>query len=138
MTTAAATWELEVRDDLFALAHPEDGSEYTASVFYIIATDARGTRYAHDHQFRSAETFEVHDEDGYSAGIRSFREEALAQAEALLAKMKAAQAAGRFTTPVGRDHWSEMDPVYGSEAYIRQEPMLVARERAEEMKALPF
>lgn len=125
-------WELEVRDDLFGIQHPEDGSEYTASVFYITATAADGRRFAHDHRFHSAEAFSGYESDGeWYAGISSFREEALAKAEALLARMMAAQATGRWTSPVDREHWYEIDPVYGSEAYIGAEPELVAREKAE-------
>jgi hypothetical protein len=118
-TNAAKIWELDLQDDLFALQHPEDGSEFTASVFYVVATNpVTGERYAHDHSFYSAHVVSGGDFDGDMGGIASYREEALAKAEAFLTKVKAAQAAGRFTSPVDRLHWNETYPVYGSRAYV--------------------
>lgn len=113
-------WTLSIQDDLFGVQHPEDGSEFTASVFYIIATDERtGRRFAHDHSIKSAHAVSEYDADGeWFGGVASYRPEALAKAEALLAKMRAAQEAGTFVTPVGRAHWNEIYPVYGSPAYL--------------------
>jgi hypothetical protein len=135
MTTT--TWDLSIRDDLFALTHPEDGSEFTASVFYVIAEAPDGRRYAHEHRFYSAHvSCQVEPDGEYIGGIASYREKALAKAERFLAKVKAAQVAGRFVTPVDREHWYEIEPCYGSEAYCQQEVEIVADERARE--ALPF
>ncbi len=121
------TWTLSLRDDLTALQHPEDGSEFTASVFYIVATNERGERFAHDYRFHSAETYD----NEYGMGIRSFRDEAEAKAKKLLAKMEATLLAGTFVSPVGRAHWAEIDAEYGSIAYQELEPEMIARERAE-------
>lgn len=126
-----ATWTLELRDDLFALRHPEDSSEYTASVFYVIATDYEtGRRYAHDHLFKTAHVYEETDEDGYFSGIADTKWLDQPKAERFLAKVQAAQAAGKFTTPVGRPHWTEMDPVYGTARYEQLEPEIVAWEKS--------
>jgi hypothetical protein len=125
-------WELSIRDDLFALQHPEDGSEFTASKFYIIAENEQGQRFAHYHVIESARA--VSDDEGFSR-ISSYREESLAKIEALLAKMKTAQAAGIWTSPVDRPHWQEIEPVYGSWAYIAAQPEIVAAERRRD---LPF
>lgn len=113
------TWTLELQDDLASVTHPEDGSEYTYSVFFVVATcEATGERFAHDFRFHSAEAFALDDEDGeYFCGIANHLEETRATAEAFLAKVKDGQAAGRWTSPVGRDHWNETYPVYGSPAY---------------------
>ncbi len=137
-TNTKQIWTLGLQDDLFALTHPEDGSEYTASVFFVVATnEVTGERYAHDHRFYSAHTYAETDEDGYYCGIASHKELTVAQAEAFLAKVQAAQAAGRFTTPVDRNHWVETYPVYGSPAYIQSEPEQVAAEKAADLR-LPF
>lgn len=119
-------WELDLRDDLFSLRHPEDGSEFTASVFYVVATSSDGRRYAHAHRFPSAHV--VVDDD--YMGISSYRAEAQAKAERFFERVLEAQRLGLWTGP--NAHWHEIDPVYGSWAYVRAEPALVARERAEE------
>lgn len=124
---AKAQWDLDLRDDLFGLRHhPEDGSEFTASVFYVVATGPDGRRYAHEHRFESAH---IVVEDDYM-GIASYRPKALAEAERLFEKVLAAQRMGFWTGPINA-HWHEIDPVYGSAAYVQAEPMLAARERAE-------
>lgn len=127
MSKTNTRWELDLRDDLFALRHPEDGSEFTASVFYVVATAPDGRRYAHEHRFGSAHVVVT---DDYM-GIASYRQEALAKAERFFERVLAAQRAGLWTGP--NAHWHESDPVYGSEAYVRDEPMVVACERADEL-----
>lgn len=122
-------WELDLRDDLFGLRHPEDGSEFTASMFYVVATSPDGRRYAHGHRFESAH---VVVEDDYM-GIASYRNEALAKAERFYERVLSAQQAGLWQGPTNA-HWHEIDPVYGSAAYVRVEPLLVARERAEDAR----
>jgi hypothetical protein len=119
-------WELDLRDDLFGLRHPEDGSEFTASVFYVVATGPDGRRYAHERRFDSAHVVVT---DDYM-GIASYRSEALAKAERLYERILSAQRAGLWEGPTNV-HWHEIDPVYGSSAYVQAEPALVARERAE-------
>lgn len=119
-------WELDLRDDLFGLRHPEDGSEFTASVFYVVATSPDGRRYAHERRFESAH---VVIEDDYM-GIASYRAEALAKAERFFERVLTAQRMGLWEGPINT-HWHEIDPVYGSAAYVQAEPELVARERVE-------
>jgi hypothetical protein len=136
MTAAAkknkTEFTLSIREDLFSLQHPEDGSDYTASVYYVVATDKRGRRFAHDYRFKGAETFAEYDAEGdYFCGVRDTRETAIAKARWLLARIQHAMNAGAFGSPVGRQYWNEIDPVYGSEAYLAYEPEIVAQERIE-------
>ena len=123
---AKTHWDLDLRDDLFGLRHPEDGSEFAASVFYVVATGPDGRRYAHERRFESAHVVIT---DDYM-GIASYRSEALAKAERFYERVLSAQRAGLWEGPENT-HWHEIDPVYGSVAYVQAEPMLVARERAE-------
>lgn len=128
-------WRLDIRDDLFALQHPEDGSEFTASTFYVIAVnDVTGRCFAHGFAFPSAKL--VDGEEGL--GIASFRDEALARAEKLLKRIVEAQERGEFTTPIGRRYWREIQPVYGSQAYVAQQPEIVAQEKQDALEAEGF
>jgi hypothetical protein len=71
---AFMSWDLEIRDDLYPLTHPEDGEERTFSAFYVIATEVTtGRRFSHDFVFRSARL--VDGEDGPT--IAGHREDAL-------------------------------------------------------------
>lgn len=100
---AATRWELDLRDDLFGLIHPEDGSEFTASVFYVVATGPDGRRFAHERRFESAH---VVVEDDYT-GIASYRSEALIKAERFFEKVLSAQRAGLWEGPTNA-HSHEM------------------------------
>jgi hypothetical protein len=114
---AFMSWDLEIRDDLYPLTHPEDGEERTFSAFYVIATEVTtGRRFSHDFVFRSARL--VDGEDGPT--IAGHREDALARAVALLERMQKAQAAGAFDSPVERPHWFPMPAAYGSLTYEQE------------------
>ena len=64
---------------------------YHATVFFAVATNGRGDRFAHFHTFNNAD-----------------------DCWALVEKMN-----DRGFDPVDSDYWNRMDPVYGSEAYQR-------------------
>lgn len=130
--TNAQDWDLYLRDELGGLIHPEDGSEYTYAVFYVVAAADNGRQFGHKVHFHSAETFEENTEDGWYGGIANHLEATREKAQRFLERIQAAQKAGAWKGPLDNDYWEEIEPVYGSDAYIDAEPMLVAAERARE------
>lgn len=125
-------WHFDIRDDLFAIQHPEDGSDFLASVFNVVAVEkATGRRFVHNFSFGSAHV--VSDEDG--CYIFSYREEALLRATKLLARIQAADASGSLASPAGSQYWTETQPVYGSAEYGLQEREIVASEEREALLA---
>jgi hypothetical protein len=99
-----------VREDLVDLGRDEDGSVVVGRSFYVVAEDDAGHRWAHDHAF--LDHARRVDEDGLRFWGR--RDGAEAEADALLARIEAAVAAGRRLDAA---HWVEIDPAYGSAAY---------------------
>ena len=101
-------YELCIASDLYYAGRTEDGREYHAEVFYVLAEDKAGNRWSHNARFAGCKV-----EFDYEDGINRFfdvRPEATAAAERLLARMKAA---GRINLA----HWTEARPCYGSSAY---------------------
>jgi len=109
MTTkllAAPSWTVDVFSDLvWGPRHPEDGERREVEVFYLVIEGPRGHRYA---------------------SLRTFTSRAAATRCVPAARRRLA----RGESPVGSPHWSRTYPAYGSEAYVEQEPEMVALERA--------
>lgn len=88
-----------VRDDLIQTGWTEDGDVALKRRHYVVAETPNGARFAHDRVFVG----HLHGDD-----------EAAQDAAALLTKVEAHLAIGGKLDP---DHWNEVDPRYGSEAY---------------------
>lgn len=97
----------EIASDLYVAGRTEDGFDYTAEVYFITATNARGDRWRFETTFPGCETCQ--DDEGYTH-FGDIRPQAQAQAEKLMARMQARGA-------INLQHWREDRPVYGSSAY---------------------
>ena len=102
-----------IGSDLYVAGRDEDGREFHAELFYLVAEDNSGNRWAHASTFPGCMVEDWNDEDGGSGrAFNDIRPQAQADAQALLARI---QAAGG---QINLDHWREMRPAYGSAAYI--------------------
>ena len=112
--------EVFVRSDLYEAGRTEDGSSYLAELYMVVAEEADGTRWVHNHFFPGAE--EEVSPDGFSY-FGDVREEAEALAESLAAKVRES---GEFDTT----YWAVSTPAYGSDAYVRSVAGMSDRELA--------
>ena len=123
------TYKAMVVSDLYNFGRTEDGTPFIGEVYYVEIENEDGRRFRHDSSFSGVEVMVDEYEGGTYFGDR--REQATAKAERLAARVNASFKAGRG---VDFDLWSEVDPAYGSDAYINsgteqrriQEEMLVA------------
>lgn len=116
------TLEIGIGSNLYQAGYTEDGHPFTAECYFIVATDVDGNRWTHTHTFAGART--ECDEEGMDHHI-DVREEAMGRAEALLARIAAAD-------EINIDRWVTADPAYGSRAYQDYGQFdQVARERAQ-------
>lgn len=97
----------------------EDGESFTGEVYFIVAELADGSRYSHFATFPGA-TAEFDDEYGIPF-FPDRREEAMAEAESLLARIE--NELGRSIKINGAnclnpEYWTEIAPAYGSSAYV--------------------
>ena len=100
--------EFFVRDETVVVGHSIDGDVY-GEVYYVVAEDPDGRRWAHHHRFVNR----VYDEEGtYEVGEPVFRfiAEAQDQAEAFCAKVAAA---GK----VNDEFWQPIAARYGSASH---------------------
>ncbi len=104
----ASNVSFEIASDLYVAGRTEDGQDYTAEVYFITATNARGDRWRHETTFPGCAP--ENDEEGYTH-FADIRAQAMEQVKALLARMEA-----RGT--INLQHWREDRPVYGSNAYV--------------------
>jgi hypothetical protein len=95
-----------VQSDLYSPGLSDDGTQFTAEVFFLSRELSDGRRFTHVDTFPGAEPWD--DGEG-SWGYADIRDEAREAAEARLDVVK-------FTD----EGWIESDPAYGSEAYCRQ------------------
>jgi hypothetical protein len=98
----------EIGSDLYVAGRTEDGADYTAEVYFITATNARGDRWRHASSFPGCNP--VRDDEGYTH-FADIRAEAQKEANTLMARMQARGA-------INLQHWREDRPVYGSSAYV--------------------
>lgn len=112
-----------VRSDLFELpGRDEDGELAVGTVWYVIAEAADGRRWSHSMSFKQHGMVDY--EEGRFPGIINCTAEA--QAEALCERITKAVAAGRR---LDEEHWTQIDPCYGSEAYQRLDDRKFFRNR---------
>lgn len=99
-----------VRDDVTYDGRDECGYPVERLIYYVVCEAPNGRRWAH-HAYYT-------DDGVWKAGERS--------AERLRARIAAAYAAGREPD---FDHWHEIDPAYGSDAYQGLDEQKVFRNR---------
>jgi hypothetical protein len=101
--------QFSVISDLYNAGKTEDGEDFTAETFMVLAEDENGNRWAHN---RSFEGCIVHiDLECGMTHFEDIREAARAHADRLLARILES---GRVDLD---SHWSERRPCYGSAAY---------------------
>jgi hypothetical protein len=98
-----------VAADLYLAGRTEDGEDFTAELYYIVAEDERGNRWRHAVNFPGADA--QRDDDG-CWHFGDVREAAQARAERLLARIE------RSGCQADNANWREMRPAYGSPAYV--------------------
>ena len=101
--------EFCVVSDLYEAGKKDDGSSYSAEVYYVLAEDDNGIRWKHSVAFRGCEV--CHDEETGERYFTDVREAAKAKATHLLARIQTAERDINF------DYWIPTYPVYGSPAY---------------------
>lgn len=104
-----------VSSDLYCAGYTEDGDQFAAERYYVVAETSNGTRFKHVKQFNSTEAEFDEDEEGFGHTVfPDLREEAVAKANDLLSKIEAHTKSGGKLDP---GLWYEIDPRYGSESY---------------------
>lgn len=104
--------EFAVRSDVVEAVRghaTEDGVPLLAEVFYVLAEDAEGRRWAHEEQFLNAT---VHTADEGWRFVTYDKGEAEAKAQALADYFDRVGTAG-----LTEAEWNETDPAYGSAAW---------------------
>jgi len=110
-----ATYEAYVASDLYEAGRACDGHPFIAEKYYVLIENATGRRFRHEKSFAGAEVVEC--EETGEVNFADIRETAKAIVEDLAAKVNAALASGKALTS---SCWFEVDPAYGSDAYIDQ------------------
>jgi len=109
--------EIEVGSDLFEV-RGNDGPEIFESFFVQFVT-SKGRRFRHEVSYPAAELVNDPEDGPYYRRVW----DAADRAEAFAGRVRARLAAGG---KLNVDHWVEVDPVYGSDAYIAFEASEIA------------
>ena len=126
MTVLTRSLDIEVASSLYQAGTTGDGHPYSADAYFVTATSADGSRWAHATTFPGCDV--VHDDDEGATHFLDIRESAKLAAEKLCAEIKLLPA-------IELCEWSSMEPVYGSSAYQRNgggESDLAMQERDDE------
>jgi len=103
-----------VESELYVAGRTEEGHDYTAEAYYVVAEAPDGKSYSKGY-FPGCESGVVDDEDfGSFTYFKDIREEAKAEAEALLAKSSE-------ENPTEAGGWIFLRNAYGSEAYANDD-----------------
>ena len=104
-----------VASDLYNAGYACDGRPFIADSFYVVVENEAGRRFRHAVTFNG--TQQVFCEETGDVCFPDLREEASAKAERLVERVNAALQAGKG---VNSKFWEEVEPAYGSDAYISQ------------------
>ena len=110
-----STFNAYVASDLYQAGIACDGHPFIAEKYYVLIENAAGTRFRHEKSFAGAEVVEC--EETGEVNFADIRETAKTIVEDLAAKVNATLASGKALTA---SCWFEVDPAYGSDAYIDQ------------------
>lgn len=101
---------ISMASDLYVVGTSEDGAQITAEALYLVARDINGYQWRHNHTCATCtESWETDPDDGYQCFPSTLKEDQ--EAAVLLS------AAIRRRGNINLDHWTEIPPVYGAEAY---------------------
>lgn len=110
-----ATYNAYVASDLYQAGISCDGHPFIAEKYYVLVENAAGRRFRHNKSFAGVEVIQC--EETGETGFQDLRNEVMATVEDLAAKVNATLAAGK---PLTAACWFEVDPAYGSDAYVSQ------------------
>lgn len=110
-----ATYSAYMASDLYQAGYSCDGHPYIAEKYYVLIENAAGRRFRHNKSFAGVEVIQC--EETGETGFQDVRNEVKAIVEDLVAKVNATLTAGK---PLTAACWFEVDPAYGSDAYINQ------------------
>jgi hypothetical protein len=101
--------EFAIVSDLYVAGRTEEGREYTAEVYFVMAEDEQGNRWTHYAHFPGCE---VGTDDEGLPFFSDVRDVAKARAGHLLDRILESGGAMNLS------HWRDTSPAYGSAAYI--------------------
>jgi hypothetical protein len=96
-----------VESDLYVAGRTEDGSDFTAELYFVTAEDEHGNRWRHSSTFAGCQV--MHDDEGYPHFVDV---RASAETQALRLQLECERSSVDVTS------WYELRPVYGSSAYL--------------------
>jgi hypothetical protein len=104
-----------VSSDLYCAGYTEDGDQFAAERYYVMAETSEGRRFKHVKHFDGTNpTFDEDDEGFGHTVFPDLREEASNKATILLDQIESHMNSGGR---LDRALWVEVNPRYGSEAY---------------------
>ena len=109
------TYTAYVASDLYEAGISCDGHPFIAEKYFVVIEDAAGRRFHHEKSFAGAEVVEC--EETGEVNFADIRQDVVAIVEELAAKVNIALALGKALTA---SCWFEVDPAYGSDAYVDQ------------------
>jgi len=110
-----ATYQAYAVSDLYEAGLACDGHPFIAEKYYVLIENATGRRFRHEKTFPGVKVEEC--EETGEVCFADIRETAKTIVEDLAAKVNATLASGKALTA---SCWFEVDPAYGSDAYINQ------------------
>ena len=110
-----ATYKAYAVSDLYEAGIACDGRPFIAEKYYVLIENAAGRRFRHEKSFAGVEVVEC--EETGEVNFADIRQDAVAIVEELAAKVNVVLALGK---PLTASCWFEVDPAYGSDAYIDQ------------------
>ena len=113
-----------VTSDLYVAGKTEDGVDFTAERYFVIAEYSNGERICHSTFYNGCNPVQD-DEDGYWH-FGDIREEARALADKLAQRVDQAIKDG---LALNMDYWNPTRPVYGSPAYSEADQVQWEREQ---------
>ena len=109
------TYQAYAVSDLYEAGLASDGHPFIAEKYYVLIENAAGRRFRHEKTFPGVKVEEC--EETGEVCFADIRETAKTIVEDLAAKVNATLASGKALTA---SCWFEVDPAYGSDAYINQ------------------
>ena len=103
-------FQFSIATELHQYGTDEDGTPFLGEVYYVIATNGQGNRFAHPAYFAGCQV-EIHPEEGIPCFI-DIREKATREVTDLLKTLKS-NPENEFNSST----WLKIPPAYGSEAY---------------------
>lgn len=108
-------YTVSVESDLYKAGSTEDGVPFIAEEYYVLIENQAGKRFRHSYLFKGA-VRSICPEDGFES-FEDIREASKASAQAVADRVNAALAKGTKLNP---ECWTEIDPAYASDEYIKQ------------------